>query len=294
MRFAWIRRRTTAAPNAMADAGRWLTFAVDDCRYPGISVLELDQRLGAGAMRKSFSLIGYAALTMFSVFGTAGAVTIDTTPGWTGAGYIFAGADGGGGKYGQVFTVPLGENILESFTFFISGSSPPVLFKGELAQWNAVTFETGPLLYTSEIVSNAAYPFYNGTISGYAKSTFTIPGGLALIPGAQYAAILDNEPGNGSGAIGNNFDVDAYAGGYHLFWSASGSFWYNADDTRDYAFLAVLSAPSEIPEPGSKLLLITALIGLVVGLGGRNLLPRYLPNTQQIVTSQQCYKSPDE
>jgi hypothetical protein len=159
---------------------------------------------------------------------------------------------------------------LESFTFFISGSIPPVLFRGEIAQWNAVMFETGPLPYTSDIISNADYPFYNGTISGYEESTFTILGGLALTPGAQYAAILDNEPGNGSGAIGNNFDIDAYTGGYHLFWNASGSFWYNADDTRDYAFLAVLSAPSEVTEPGSALLLITGLIGLVAGFGMRS------------------------
>jgi hypothetical protein len=215
------------------------------------------------AMKKLSGLFAHTALMIFGALGPAGALTIDTTPGWTGGGYIFSGADGGGGKYGQVFTVPLTGNILDSFTFFISSSNPPVSFRGEVAQWNPVTFETGSLLYSSDIVSNAGYPFYNWAISGYAESKFTIPGGLALIPGAQYAAILDNEPGNGSGAIGNNFDVDAYTGGYHLFWSASGSFWYNANDTRDYAFLAVLSAPSEIAEPGSALLLITGLIGLV-------------------------------
>jgi hypothetical protein len=127
-----------------------------------------------------------------SVGSPSEAVTIDTTPGWTGGGFIFAAPPvAGGNNYAQVFTVPLAANVLDSFTFFISGSIPPVLFRGEIAPWNSTTFETGPLLYTSDVISNANYPFYNGTVSNYGMPTFTIAGGLSLVPGAQYAAILD-------------------------------------------------------------------------------------------------------
>jgi hypothetical protein len=141
-------------------------------------------------MRSPFFLI--ACLSLMSAGNPAGAVTIDTTPGWTGGGYTFGAPPvAGGNNYAQVFTVPLAANVLDSFTFFISGSIPPVLFRGEIAQWNSTSFETGPLLYTSDVISNADYPSYDGTISNYGTPTFSIPGGLALIPGAQYAAILD-------------------------------------------------------------------------------------------------------
>src|SRR6516165_4336625 len=104
-------------------------------------------------MRNSFYLIVCVAL--MSVGSPSEAVTIDTTPGWTGGGFIFAAPPvAGGNNYAQVFTVPLAANVLDSFTFFISGSIPPVLFRGEIAPWNSTTFETGPLLYTSDVISN--------------------------------------------------------------------------------------------------------------------------------------------
>lgn len=172
------------------------------------------------------------------------AMTIDTTQGWTGGGYLFCSDC----YYGQVFTAPKVENVLDSYTFFLSTSNPIISFKTEIVQWNSETFQSGSILYSSEQITNAGFPVYNGTRFGYASVTFIPSEEIALIPDEQYVAYLRTEPGIGMAAIGNNFDIDAYSGGYHLFGSPSKG-WYNANDTRDYAFQASFSASHLIPEP---------------------------------------------
>ena len=63
--------------------------------------------------------IATAGIALFNVGTLAQAATIDTTAGWLGGGYIF-----GGSRFGQVFTVP-SDNVLDSFTFFLSSVGSP-------------------------------------------------------------------------------------------------------------------------------------------------------------------------
>jgi hypothetical protein len=191
-----------------------------------------------------------ASLIALFVGGTSQATTIDTTVGWTGGGYIFCSEPDC--HYGQVFTVPTTENVLDSFSFFLSGSNPVIFYKAEIVPWDSNTFQSGSILYSSETRSNAGFPGYTGTLSGYYQVTFSPQGGLILSPTEQYVAYLKTEPGAGSAAIGNNFDTDSYSGGYHLFGSPNRG-WYNANDTRDYAFQASFSTSRSVPEPTSTL-----------------------------------------
>ena len=185
----------------------------------------------------------------------ASATTIDTTPGWTGGGYIFT-ASVGPAYYGQVFTAPPDAASMNSFTFFVSGSSPALSFRAKVAPWNSADFTSGDLLYVSELRTNAGFPPYNGTVANYGHVMFTIPGGLPVIANALYVAFLSVDAGGASAAIGNNFNMDTYRGGYHLFGSPPNG-WYNAGDTHDYAFSASFS--SVVPEPSAPVLLLLGL-----------------------------------
>jgi hypothetical protein len=77
-----------------------------------------------------------------------------------------------------------------------------------------------------------------------------------VIANAQYVVFLSVDAGGASAAIGNNFDVDTYVGGYHLFGGPPNG-WYNANDTHDYAFSASFS--SVVPEPSDTALLLLGL-----------------------------------
>src|SRR5690349_13682135 len=96
-------------------------------------------------MRNPLSKITIAAVILAGSMHSAKSAIIDTTVGWTGGGYFFA------GDYGQVFTVPSGDSTLQSFSFFISGSDPNVSFQGQIVPWNPAAFESGSPLYTSEV-----------------------------------------------------------------------------------------------------------------------------------------------
>ena len=67
-------------------------------------------------------------------------------------------------------------------------------------------------------------------------------------------AYLKTEPGPQWAAIGHNFNVDSYTGGYHLFGSPPDR-WYgiSGNDMRDYAFQASFTTPQSVPEPSSIL-----------------------------------------
>jgi hypothetical protein len=131
--------------------------------------------------------VAMAGTALFNVGTVAQAATIDTTAGWLGGGYIF-----GGSRFGQVFTVP-SDNVLDSFTFFLSSvGSPPTEFTGRLASWEPITFESGTDIYSSASQSVAGLPLYTGTPSGYGEITFNT-GRISLVAGQQYVAYLNVE-----------------------------------------------------------------------------------------------------
>lgn len=210
-------------------------------------------------MRILWRAAGAGILFVFAVL-LASATTIDTTSGWTGGGYLFV-ATAGPAYYGQVFTAPPDAASLNSFTFFISGSSPALSFRAEVAPWNSADFISGDPFYVSELRTNAGFPPYNATVANYGQVMFTTPGGLPVIASAQYVAFLSVDEGGAAAAIGNNFNVDTYLGGYHLFGGPPNG-WYNAG-THDYAFSASFS--SVVPEPSVTVLLLLGLgfIGVV-------------------------------
>lgn len=209
-------------------------------------------------------LVATAGTALFSVGTVAQAITIDTTAGWLGRGYIF-----GGSRYGQVFTAP-NDNVLDSFTFFLNSvGSPPTEFTAQLAPWEPITFESGTEIYSSASQSVAGLPPYTGTPSGYGEITFNT-GGISLVAGQQYVAYLNVET-QGSGAIGYNFDRDSYSEGYGLYYSLAQGFWYNAGDTHDYAFKASFSlAPTSVPEPSKVFGLFIFGLGFLVQRGRNN------------------------
>jgi len=178
--------------------------------------------------------VATAGAALLNVGTAAQAATIDTTSGWLGGGYTF-----GDGRYGQVFTVP-SDNVLDSFTFFLSsGGSPPTEFTSRLASWEPTTFESGTDIYSSASQSVVGLPPYTGTPSGYSEITFNT-GGIPLVTGQQYVAYLNGES-EGSGAIGYNFNQDSYSEGSGLFYNNLQGFWYSAGSTLDYAFKASFS-----------------------------------------------------
>src|SRR6185295_19925358 len=84
------------------------------------------------------------------------ALTIDTTPSWTPNGGFnqinYFGADGESQVYGQVFTIPATDNILNSFTFYLddrqSGATEATKFSAHVMKWDT-NRATGGFLYSS-------------------------------------------------------------------------------------------------------------------------------------------------
>src|SRR4029077_15777850 len=116
-------------------------------------------------MKLLWRAAGAGTLFAFAVL-LASATTIDTTPGWTGAGYIFA-ATAGPVYYGQVFTAPPDAASLNSFTFFISGTSPALSFRADVAPGNSAASTSGDPLDVRELGTNAGFPRYNVTVENY-------------------------------------------------------------------------------------------------------------------------------
>ena len=154
-------------------------------------------------MRRPAAVITIAltlgAIILATAPGALATTTITNTPPWPGCcGGSLSGGFGVAGApnyftptYGQTVTVPSTDTTLDSFTFYVDLPTN-LFFRGEVYAWDPNTTDpnnpyamgsaTGPALYASGQMHTTSYGM------GFTPQpiTFTIPGGLPLIAGAQY------------------------------------------------------------------------------------------------------------
>jgi hypothetical protein len=203
---------------------------------------------------------------------TSTTVSTGTSPNYFGP----LGIDSQGGAasaIAQTFMLPLNQNYLQSFTFYLTNA-----FNGNSLFLQAAVYAfntdqlTGPALFTSALFAGS------GNNSG--NDALTIGGGntplnLLLAPNTMYALVLWTLQGNGStpdgsGVLVNLAPGDPIANGA-LFYATStnqadlsspGGF-TAYDGTTDVAFDASFTQ-SAVPEPATLMLVATG----VAGLGG--------------------------
>lgn len=146
-------------------------------------------------------------LVLFGAWGQLSAATVFTTvPTWTADGFTSISAFGNPNTatYGQTFVAPV-DNVLEDFTFYLSGLTPPdplLEIRGMVFNWTGSLFggvsggAIGSALFTSPTIIFASS-------AGFVPVTVSIPGGLSLTAGNSYIALMTiSEPTNYAGSSG--------------------------------------------------------------------------------------------
>jgi hypothetical protein len=185
--------------------------------------------------------------------------------------------------YGQTFTVPATDNVLQSFSFFLRDltASNELVFQGYVSRWDTGTNRlTGPLLYSS------------GTRIGPGPGTgaFTrydfLTGGLPLVSGEAYIAFLsasghfDEIPvGQSTTELGFMFLNSYFGGGFWFknngndFSDLSANMWefFVGGGIDDTAFELKFDegGPTTVPEPSTVALLGTGMLALLLGIHRR-------------------------
>jgi len=202
---------------------------------------------------------------------TAQALVIDTTPGNS---TFQSFGETNTATYGQTFTTPIGENSLDSFTFYLNDNVNPdfVDFEAYVYAWDSGNFRaTGSALFSSG-------PYSTTGAAGF--EAFTInTGGVSLAPGAQYVAFFTAsnlfDGANGTAAWSSRPD-NPYTGGEFVFLNNGSNFaaltsttwtgdWQSVDS--DLAFRMEFGLGAQVPEPS-----ILALLGASMaafGFAGR-------------------------
>jgi hypothetical protein len=157
---------------------------------------------------------------------------IDTTPSWNGSSIIDPLGEPNTATYGQTFTVPITDNILNSFSFILGPNlydgTAPMTFAGYVAQWDG-SKATGPILYTSGTQT------YTG--AGFTTYLFNT-GNLSLTAGQKYVAFLSASKffvGNDHLTfMADNFS-NPYSGGDFVFYNNGSDFSALTANSWDYA-----------------------------------------------------------
>jgi hypothetical protein len=204
--------------------------------------------------------------------------TIDTIPFWDRTTVITWFGEPNTATYGQTFTVPETDNVLNSFTFLLRQDDPePSPFQFFVMAWDPANQRAaGPVLFASVPLTTSD--------RAVMKSYTILTGSLRLISGMQYVAFIncsnlfDGEEDNTAMA---GLTRDAYPGGAFVFLNNADRF----DRVRldpwtsnwlapggDAVFTAQFSpggAGEVVPEPGGWTLLLCGGIGAALTRGFR-------------------------
>ena len=206
----------------------------------------------------------------------AGAVTIDTAPGWDGSSAVFPwGHSGVTETYGQTVTAPSTATALNSFSFiiqdvndFVGGGVPgPITYQAYVYAWDSVgQHPTGAALFQSAVLQTP------GTNTGNFLTTGFNTAGTSVSGNAQYVMFLTTDgistPTDGNTAWAFPFS-DVYAGGAFEFlndpsfadltttpWTNSSTFGSPAGSDL------IFTASFQVPEPVSVGLLGLGFVAL--------------------------------
>jgi hypothetical protein len=162
-------------------------------------------------------------LLLFGAVPATAATTIDTTGAWDGAQFVHPFGRPDTATYGQVFTAPASDTVLNSFTVYLRdvpvppfsdpGVSRTVIFRGELYAWDGGK-ATGPNLWESAPRTV--------TLDATFRPVSFLTGGVQLVAGQRYiffASVSKDYEQNAPLALGawGYTGGDVYAGGGFFF-----------------------------------------------------------------------------
>lgn len=232
-------------------------------------------------VKVSSLLILLGGISLLVTTAPAKAQTIlDTTPFWDRTSVITWFGEPNTATYGQTFTVPATDNVLNSFTFLLRQDDPaPSPFQFFVMAWDSTNRRAaGPVLFASSPLTTSD--------RGIMKSYTILTGSLRLISGMQYVAFIncsnlfDGEEDNTAMA---GLTRDAYPGGAFVFLNNGDQFDRVREDPwtinwlaagGDAAFIARFSpggGGEVVPEPGGWTLLLCGSVGAALTLGCRRL-----------------------
>jgi VPDSG-CTERM motif len=214
-------------------------------------------------------LLKIAALTAAAsvVAYQAQAQTYSTVGSWNGSDDISAFGNPNTATYGETFIAPAGASLLDSYTFYIEGSAT-LTMQGIVGPWGGSLFGGSSPQGTTSISYTGADQVYSSSGGGFVPVTVTIPGGVAVTPGAAYFMGLTisgaSEYANSAGTtewgnIFNNGIPQSLGGGFNFynngndFGALTTSSWDDFENFGTLAFSATFTGTGNqsVPDAGT-------------------------------------------